>query len=175
MPLPQSYHVPILCREQIILQALAEKQELDNSISDNSTYKVAESVRQPDLAAMRSKCRRDAEGKLLKPPNALLTLKKSGNSLFVEQQSHAVLVKEAAAKLQAYAKGTPTALDKFYKARERIRKEEEQAAAGSLIDTPMDPNNVGLGGPGLQESNTAPVAPMVTPGYDASRDPRLRR
>ena len=111
----------------------------------------------------------------MKPPDARIALKKSGNSLFVEQQSHAALVKETAAKLQAYAKGTPAALEKFYKARERIKKEEEQAAAASLVDTRMDPSNAGVGGPGLQRVNTAPVAPMAAPGYDASRDPRLRR
>ena len=111
----------------------------------------------------------------MKPPDARLALKQPGNSLFVEQQSHAALVKETAAKLQAYAKGTPAALEKFYKARERIKRVEEQAAAESFIDTRKDPNNVGVGGPGLQRANTAPVAPMVAPGYDASRDPRLRR
>ena len=157
-----------LCREQIIIQALDDKQELDNSITGNSGYKVADSVRQPDLAALRSKCRKDIEGKCLKPPDARLALKQPGNSLFVEQQSHAALVKETAAKLQAYAKGTPAALEKFRKARERIKR-EEQAAAESFIDTRKDPNNVG--GPGLQRANTAPVAS----GYDASRDPRLRR
>ena len=124
---------------------------------------------------MRSKCRKDHQGKCLKPPDARLALKKSGNSLFVDQQSHATLAKETAAKLEAYAKGTPAALDKFYKARDRIKREEEQAAAGRLIDTSVDPNNVGAGGPGLQRANTAPVAPMAAPGYDASRDPRLRR
>ena len=111
----------------------------------------------------------------MKPPDARIALKKRGNPLFVEQQSHATLAKDAAAKLQAYNKGTPAALDKFYEARERIKREEERAAAASLIDTPMDPNDVGTGGLSLQRANTAPVAPMVAPGYDASRDPRLRR
>ncbi|KAL8794064.1 MAG: hypothetical protein Q9195_003364 [Heterodermia aff. obscurata] len=168
-------------KEQIVLQALAEKQELDKSLSDKKSYKVAGSVRQPDLAAAGSKCRKDNSGKCFKPVDARVALKKRGDPLFVEQQSHAALVKEAAAKLQAYAKGTPVALEKFYKARERIKKEEEQAqaAAASLIDTPMDPNVVGLGGAGYHRANIAPVAPMAapvaTPGYDASRDPRLRR
>lgn len=136
---------------------------------------MAGSVRQPDLAAMRSKCRKDSDGKCFKPPDARLALKKAGDPLFLEQQSHAALVKENTAKLQAYAKGTPAALEKFYKVRERIKRKEEQAAAGSRIDTPMDSNNVGVGGPGHQRANIAPVAPMVAPGYDASRDPRIRR
>ena len=95
----------------------------------------------------------------------------------MEQQSHAALVKETVEKLEAYDKGTPAALEKFMKVRERIRKEEEEAAkagGGAKVNT----SNVGAGSPSGQAASNAPTAPMATPmaapGYDASRDPRRR-
>lgn len=106
-----------------------------------------------------------------KPPDARAAMKKSGNSLFVEQDSHIALVKETVAKLEAYEKGTPAALKKFYEARERIKKEEQEAASSGK-GPPMDTVNAS---PSAPVAGNAPVVPMAAPGYDASRDPRRRR
>ncbi len=64
------------------------------------------------------------------------------------------MARETAAKLDAYAKGTPASLGKFYAARERIAREAGVEAGGN-----------GAGSPAVTQ---APVT-------DASRDPRLRR
>ena len=84
----------------------------------------------------------------------------AGQPLFVTQPSHAVLARETAAVLEAYNKGAPASLQKFYAAKERIARE--------------DANGPGSGGAG---SPATPAAPAVSQwqGYDASRDPRLRR
>ena len=109
-----------------------------------------------------------------KPIDARVALKKSGHSLFVEQQSHAALVKETTAKFEQYEKGTPTALKKFKAIRELIKKEEEEAAKKGS-EMPLDTSNGGAGSPGAQMTNSMPPGPMAAPGYDASRDPRRRR
>lgn len=121
---------------------------------------------------MKSKWR--PKSKEDKPTDARAALRKSGNSLFVEQESHVALVTETVSKLEAYEKGTPAALKKFYEARERIKKEEQEIASngkGQLVDI----SSAGAVGPSAQVAGNAPVAPMAAPGYDASRDPRRRR
>ena len=109
-----------------------------------------------------------------KPPDARAAMKRSGNSLFVEQESHIALVKETVAQLEAYEKGTPAALKKFYEARERIKKEEQEAASSGK-GPPMGTGNAGAASPSAPVAGSAPVVPMAAPGYDASRDPRRRR
>lgn len=108
-----------------------------------------------------------------------MALREFGHSLFVEQESHAALAKETAAKLEAYAKGTPAALEKFYKVRERIRREEKDAEAarngGGTSGGALKTGDAGAGGPTAQLGDNALVEPVAAPGYDASRDPRRRR
>ena len=85
------------------------------------------------------------------------------SSLFVAQQSQSMLARETAATLDAYAKGTPASLEKFYAARERIAREAGQGAGGS-----------GAGSPAVADQGAAGGVAQA-PRYDASRDPRLRR
>lgn len=108
-----------------------------------------------------------------KPPDARATLKSSGNSLFVEPQSHAALARETVAKLEAYAKGTPAALERFYKVRERIRR-EEQGAATIGLSTSVEAGNPWAGSPSLPIASNPQVLTAAAIGYDASRDPRRR-
>ena len=95
------------------------------------------------------------------------------NGLFVEQQSHVALARETAAKLDAYAKGTPAALEKFRAVRERILK-EEQGGATSEAGTVVGAGTSEAGSSSAQAA-TKPQTPIVAAtGYDASRDPRRR-
>lgn len=115
---------------------------------------------------MRSKWR--SLNKDEKPPRARVSTKNAGNGLFVEQQSHVSLARETAAKLDAYAKGTPAALERFRAVRERILKEEQgigNKEAGTVVEA----------GSSSAQVATKPQAPLVAAtGYDASRDPRRR-
>lgn len=74
--------------------------------------------------------------RLPKPPDAR-TLRpepsSSSSSLFVSMQSQCSLARETAAKLDAYAKGTPASLGKFYAVRERVAREEMGLGWGSWI------------------------------------------
>lgn len=99
-------------------------------------------------------------------PSDARTLKtESGSSLFLDVQSHASITGEAAAKLDAYAKGTPKALEKFYAAREMIAREEEMGGEGG---------GGGAGPPGVVGQGGGAGALHGGLG-EVSRDPRLRR
>jgi len=89
-----------------------------------------------------------------KPPDARTLRVEPPSSLFVPAQSHSTVARETAAKLDAYARGTPASLQKFYVARERIAREVGVGAGCS-----------GAGSPAVAQA----------PLNDASRDPRLRR
>jgi hypothetical protein len=93
---------------------------------------------------------------MAKPPDARTLRTEPPSSLFVQAQSHSTVARETAAKLDAYAKGTPASLGKFYAARERIAREAGLGAGSS-----------GAGSPA--------VTVAQPPLNDASRDPRLRR
>ena len=148
-------------RTEIIMQALLEQEELDDTSNDDTApgskskdEASLSTIAQPKLRMMRSKWRPS----LPKPADARAHSKsEAGQSLFMTEQSHAMLAKETAAVLDAYNKGTPASLQKFYAAKERIARE--------------DASGPGSGGAG---SPATPVVPQGQ-GYDASRDPRLRR
>lgn len=99
---------------------------------------------------MRSKSRPGTP----KPADARTVQKREATqSLFVTPQSHAELVRDTVAVLESYSKGTPESLKKFYLARERIAREDAVGSRGGVGEN----------------------APPTGQGYDASRDPRLRR
>ena len=95
-----------------------------------------------------------------KPQDARTLLKPdAASSLFVPSQSHASVVRETAAKLDAYTKGTPAGLQKFYAAREMIAREDGRGGGSSSAGSP------GVGGQGGGAGG----------GGEVVRDPRLRR
>ena len=88
----------------------------------------------------------------------------------MEPQSHAALARETVGKLEAYARGTPAALERFCRVREMMRREEMDAAGsggGGWVEA-------GTGGSGGPVAGNTQVPVVAATGYDASRDPRRR-
>lgn len=80
--------------------------------------------------------------------------------------THRTLAGKTIARLDVYDRVSASSLDKFYKSKERSRRDSAQWSAGGSSGSDAATPVVGNGDPRL-------FGRMVD--YDASRDPRLRR
>jgi len=155
----------VVSRKNIIEQAIPEKNSAAPIQTGNSTEAPSGSTSHiRDSNAIASELRSRWEPGSNKP-----TIKLARESPTVHQSSElplsarGTLAGKAIARLDAYDKVSASSLDKFYKSKERSRRDSAQwSAGGSGAATPV----VGNGDPRLIGR---------TMDYDASRDPRLRR